>query len=104
MSLLRMAYLALAVWGAVHPLTLMFGWMASEGQGVSGLFAAWMVNGAVAGLAWDLMISAIALILWILAEVYVRRNWSSLLAIPATLLIGVSCGLPLYLFLRTRAS
>ena len=32
----------------------------------------------------------------------VRRNWSALVAIPATFLIGVSCGLPLYLFLRTR--
>ena len=104
MSILRMLYLALAVWGALHPMALMLGWMVSEGQFVSGLIAAWMANGAVAGLAWDLVISAIALTLWILAEVYVRRNYSSLLAIPATFLIGVSCGLPLYLFLRTRAS
>ncbi|HSG36474.1 MAG TPA: DUF2834 domain-containing protein, partial [Paracoccaceae bacterium] len=28
--------------------------------------------------------------------------WIALLAIPATFLIGVSCGLPLFLFLRTR--
>jgi hypothetical protein len=27
----------------------------------------------------------------------------ALVAIPATFCIGVSCGLPLYLFLRTRA-
>ena len=102
MSVLRMLYLALAVWGAVHPMALMLGWMSAEGQGVSGLISAWMANDATAGLAWDLVISAIALILWIVAEVSVRRNWSSLMAIPATLLIGVSCGLPLYLFLRTR--
>ncbi|WP_375174492.1 DUF2834 domain-containing protein [Pseudooceanicola sp.] len=102
MSLLRMLYLALAVWGTVHPMMLMLGWMSETGLGVTGLFAAWMANGAVAGLAWDLMIAAVALVLWILAEVWVRRNFSALIAIPATLLIGVSCGLPLYLFLRTR--
>lgn len=104
MSRLRMLYLALALWGALHPMSLMLGWMTSEGQGLPGLLSAWTANGAVAGLTWDLVISAIALTVWILAEVYVRRNYSSLLAIPATFLIGVSCGLPLYLFLRTRAS
>ena len=41
------------------------------------------------------------LTIWVLAEVAVRRNWVGLLAIPATFCIGVSCGLPLYLFLRT---
>jgi hypothetical protein len=102
MSGLRILYLLLAIWGAVHPLSLMFGWMAETGAGLAGMIDAWMANGAVAGLSWDLMIAAVALILWICAEVYVRRNWSSLLAIPATLLIGVGCGLPLYLFLRTR--
>jgi uncharacterized membrane protein YczE len=68
------------------------------------LVSAWTANHAVTGLTTDLVIAAIALIIWILAEVAVRRNWSSLLAIPATLMIGVSCGLPLYLFLRTRAA
>jgi hypothetical protein len=51
---------------------------------------------------WDLTIAAIALTIWIVAEVAARRNWLALVAIPATFAIGVSCGLPLYLFLRTR--
>ena len=59
MSILRMIYLALAVWGAV------------------------------------------TLTVWVIAEVAVRRNWLALIAIPATFGIGVSCGLPLYLFLRS---
>ena len=49
-----------------------------------------------------LVIAAIALTIWIIAETRVRKNWSALIAIPATYCIGVSCGLPLYLFLRTR--
>jgi hypothetical protein len=49
-----------------------------------------------------LTIAAIALTVWIIAETGVRKNWLALWGIPATWCIGVSCGLPLYLFLRTR--
>ncbi|MEM8578964.1 MAG: DUF2834 domain-containing protein, partial [Pseudomonadota bacterium] len=45
--------------------------------------------------------AAAALTIWIIAEVWTRRNWTALIAIPATFCIGVSCGLPLYLFLRS---
>ena len=54
------------------------------------------------GLTWDLTIAALALTFWVLTEAVPRRNWLSLLAIPATFCIGVSCGLPLYLLLRQR--
>lgn len=102
MSVLRMIYLALAVWGAIHPLYHFNQWFAEHGISVSGMIEAWQVNAASTGLFWDLVIAAIALTVWIVAEVAVRRNWIALLAIPATFCIGVSCGLPLYLFLRTR--
>ena len=36
------------------------------------------------------------------AEVVKHRRWRDLVAIPATFCIGVSCGLPLYLFLRSQ--
>ncbi len=55
-----------------------------------------------AGLVWDLTIAAIALTVWIIAEAVKTKNWLSLIAIPATFCIGVSCGLPLYLYLRDR--
>lgn len=102
MSLLRMIYLALAVWGAIHPMYWFIGYMRETGTGLSGLIDAWYVNASTTGLVWDLTIAAIALTIWVIAEVAVRRNWIGLLAIPATFCIGVSCGLPLYLFLRTR--
>ena len=102
MSPLRSAYLALAVWGAVHPMTWFIRWFSENGVSLTGMIEAWHANAATSGLVWDLTIAAIALTLWILAEVAVRRNLLALLAIPATFLIGVSCGLPLYLFLRTR--
>jgi hypothetical protein len=49
---------------------------------------------------WDLTIAAVALTVWVIAESVAERRWLGLLAIPATFGIGVSCGLPLYLFLR----
>ena len=102
MSVLRMIYLALAVWGAIHPMYYFIAWFNAEGYDLGKMIDAWHVNFASSGLVWDLTIAAIALTIWIIAEVYARKNWTALVAIPATFCIGVSCGLPLYLFLRTR--
>lgn len=102
MSPLRMIYLGLAIWGAVHPMYYFSIWFRENGLDLGGMMQAWNVNAASRGLVWDLTIAAIALTVFIVAEVAVRRNWSALIAIPATFCIGVSCGLPLYLFLRTR--
>lgn len=101
MSPLRMVYLALAAWGAVHPMCYFIAWFRENGFDIMGMVDAWHANAAASGLVWDLTIAAITLTVWILAEVAVRRNWGALIAIPATFCIGVSCGLPLYLFLRT---
>jgi hypothetical protein len=102
MSSLRGVYLALAVWGAVHPMYYFLQWFQENGFDLMAMVDAWHVNAAASGLVWDLTIAAIALTVWILSEVMVRKNWSALIAIPATFCIGVSCGLPLYLFLRSR--
>ena len=102
MSGLRILYLALAVIGALWPMSYFLAYFGSDGGSLPGLFALWTANDAVTGLSLDLMIAAAALIIWCIAETRVRKNWIALTAIPATLFIGVSFGLPLYLFLRTR--
>lgn len=101
MTPLRWLWLVLAVWGAVHPMWHFVAFM-QGGGGLGALIDSWYVNRGTEGLVWDLTISALVLTIWVLAEVRVRRNWEALLAIPATFCIGVSCGLPLYLFLRSR--
>jgi hypothetical protein len=101
MSPLRLVYLALAVWGAIHPMFYFLRWFGENGWSLARMIAAWHVNDATSGLVWDLTIAATALTVWVLAEVWTRKNWIALVAIPATFGIGVSCGLPLYLFLRT---
>ena len=102
MSPLRLTYLALAIWGAIHPMYYFISWFLENGWSLLAMVDAWHANLATSGLVWDLTIAAVALTVFILAETWVRRNWIALLAIPATYCIGVSCGLPLYLFLRSR--
>lgn len=102
MSPLRVLYLLLAVWGTVHPMYYFIGWFSANEWSLLAMVDAWHANLATSGLVWDLTVAATALTVWILAETWVRRNWIALIAIPATFGIGVSCGLPLYLFLRSR--
>jgi hypothetical protein len=102
MTPLRLVFLTLAVWGAVHPMFWFVTHMRETGTGLVGLYTAWHANASTTGLTWDLTIAAIALTVWIVAECRTRRDWLGLIAIPATFGIGVSCGLPLYLFLRSR--
>jgi hypothetical protein len=102
MTRLRLLWLALALWGAIHPMYWFVTYMVETGTGLSGLIDAWYVNASTTGLTWDLTIAAIALTAWVIAETLRSRDWLRLLAIPATFCIGVSCGLPLYLYLRDR--
>ncbi len=102
MARIRLVYLGLAVWGAIHPMWWFLAYMRETGTGLAGLIDAWYVNASTTGLTWDLTIAAITLTVWIIAETVSRKRWLGLIAIPATFCIGVSCGLPLYLFLRSR--
>ena len=102
MSKLRMFYLSMSIIGAVVPMVFVLGWLNSGGA-LFGLVAAWSANGASTGLMWDMLISALVLSVFALVECINRRDYFPLVAVPATFMIGLSCGLPLYLFLRTRS-
>ncbi|KPP84039.1 MAG: Protein of unknown function (DUF2834) [Rhodobacteraceae bacterium HLUCCA08] len=102
--MIRWAFLGLAIWGAVHPMAWFVAWFRDNGLSLPGMIEAWHANAATSGLVWDLTIAAIALTLWVIAESLRHRHWAGLIAIPATFCIGVSCGLPLYLFLRLSRS
>ena len=100
---MRHLWLALAIWGAIHPMYYFITWFQANGWDIMAMVDAWHVNAATSGLVWDLTIAAVALTVWIISETLRSRDWLRLLAVPATFCIGVSCGLPLYLFLRSRA-
>lgn len=99
---MRPVFYLLALWGAIHPMYYFITWFQANGWNLWTMVDAWHVNAATSGLVWDLTIAAVTLTIWILVEVFRSRNYLSLIAIPATFCIGVSCGLPLYLAMRDR--
>ena len=99
---MRYVWLGLALWGAVHPMFWFVTFLRQNAWDFGAMIDAWYVNASTTGLVWDLTIAAIALTLWILAETWARRDWAALVCIPAIYCIGVSCGLPLYLWFRSR--
>ena len=102
MSGLRAFYLLLTVIGTLVPLVYYVPWMQETGAGFSGLIDAWKMNGATTGLYYDMVFTAIALNVCMVVETYYRKDYWVLICIPLTYLVGVSCALPLFLFLRAR--
>ena len=100
--MIRYVYLALAVIGAVLPMSYFIAWFETYGYDLGAMVEAWNVNDATTGLVYDLTVTFAALIVWILYETLQNGRWLNLIAIPASLMIGVSCGFPLYLYLRSR--
>ncbi|WP_156679238.1 DUF2834 domain-containing protein [Sphingomonas profundi] len=94
-------YLALAAIGALLPLSAFVPWLVAHGADPAAFVAELFATRIGAFFGWDVIVSAVVLILFVLVEGRgVRHGW---LAIPATLLVGVSCGLPLFLALRARS-
>jgi len=102
MSVLRLIYLAMAIIGTIVPMMYFVPWMQQNGTDLSALISAWKATPATTGLYYDMLIAAISLNIWIVVETYIRKDYWVLICLPATYLIGVSCGLPLFLFLRSR--
>jgi hypothetical protein len=99
---MRWLYLALAVIGAAVPYSQFVPWWLEHGLNfplmLTELFSTRM--GAFFGL--DVLIAAIALLAFIRREATRLKLPATWLPIAATCLIGVSCGLPLFLYLRER--
>ena len=96
----RSLYLGLCVPGAAIPNSLFLPWVGAHGlsprQFVADLFA----NGVSAFFGMDVVISAIVLATFVLVEgarIALPRRW---VPIVATCVVGVSLGLPLFLYQR----
>lgn len=99
---MKWLYLALAVLGAALPYSQFVPWLAEHGLDLSALFAELFSTRVGAFFGLDVIVSAVVLIVFVLRE-GTRRRMSFLWApIAATLSVGVSCGLPLFLFLREQ--
>lgn len=95
---LRTLYLLLAIAGAALPLSQFLPWLAEHGLDLPLFFRELFVNRISSFFALDVIVSAAVLITWIL-HAKTRHGW---IAITGTLLVGVSFGLPLHLYFRTK--
>jgi hypothetical protein len=99
---MRWIYLSLALVGAVLPYSQFLPWLAEHGPDLPLLLTELFSTRAGAFFGLDVLVSAVVLIAFIRRE-GARRKMSMLwLPVAATCLVGVSCGLPLFLYLRER--
>jgi hypothetical protein len=96
-------YAALAVLGAALPLSAFVPWAVEHGFDVPLFVAELFANRISSFFAWDVIVSGVVLIVFVLVQGRrdgVPHRW---LPIAALCVAGVSCGLPLFLMLRERA-
>jgi predicted exporter len=96
-------YLALFVIGAVVPYLSFVPWLMDHGFDISRMVEELFANRISAFFGLDVVISALALFVFVSFEgrrAGVKHTWAP---VVATLTIGVSAGLPLFLFLRESA-
>ena len=99
---MRWLYLFLAVLGTVLPYSQFIPWLAEHGLNVRLLFTQLFLGHVSAFFGLDAIVSALVLLVFIVSEGRRRKIAMLWMPIAATCLIGVSCGFPLFLYLRER--
>jgi hypothetical protein len=99
--MMKRLYLLLAIIGAVVPLLLYANFFSTVEANLPLFVEAVLANNASAGIAADALIAAVAFLIWSFVDARalgVPRWW---LVPLATVLVGLSLGLPLYLYMRS---
>ena len=97
-------FLALAIVGTIGPYWFFVPWLADNGLDIPGLVAELFSTRIGAFFGLDVVISALVLFVFMLVERSRRPVKHVWVAVIGTLGIGVSCGLPLYLYLRENSA
>jgi hypothetical protein len=95
-------YLALCFFGAVLPYWQFVPWVAAHGLNLRLLLQELFANRISAFFGMDVMVSAVVLLVFMRLEsrrTEVGKRW---LPVLATLTVGVSLGLPLFLYMREQ--
>ena len=96
----KAVYLGLSIVGAVVPYCAFISWLTLPGHTPQVFIEQLFANRISTFFALDVLLSAVALIAFIQRENLRVKIRHSALAVLATVLVGVSCGLPLFLYLR----
>lgn len=97
---MKYLYLIFAILGLVLPYSQLIPFLMENGLNIS-LFISQLFANRISGFfGWDVIISAVVLIPFIIVESKKLKITNYWIAIVGTCLVGVSFGLPLFLFLR----
>lgn len=96
-------YLACAIAGAIIPYSQFVPWLAEHGPDAKGFVVELFSTRIGAFFGLDVLVSAVVLLAFIVWEGRRQRVPMLWAPVAATCLVGVSCGLPLFLYLRERA-
>lgn len=99
---MKYVYAILCLLGIVLPYCAFIPWLGEHGFNLT-LLVEQAMGSSISAFAWlDVLISAIALIGFILVEAKRLRMARAFIPILGTCLVGVSFGLPLFLLMRER--
>jgi hypothetical protein len=96
---MRNVYLLLTLVGTVVPYVFFLGHFQAAGFGPGDFFAGAFANGVAGGLTADVLIASAAFWVYLTSRKVAGRGWYMLLNVT----IGLSCALPLYLYVTERA-
>ena len=102
MTTIRIVYLVFLVLGIVMPMPHYWMWFDRNPGGIASFLDAASVNHASAAMAMSLFVAGAVTVVFTAAECVARRDRVGWVAVPVTVVLGPSVGLPLYLFLRSR--
>lgn len=96
-------YLILCIVGAVTPWLFLFGFFGDKDASIPYFFISIFANHVASAVAADLIVSSVVFFAFVFFEgrrTGIRHLW---IYIPATMFVGLSFGLPLFLYHRARA-
>lgn len=95
---MKQTYLVMTIIGGVLPYVFFIEYFFSEGVDITAFIAALFVNGAASGFTVDLLVTSSVFWMYLIST-GVPKPW---LYIVVNLTIGLSCAVPLYLYLSER--
>ena len=99
---MKAVYLTLCVLGVVLPYWQFVPWLAANGLNMPLFFQQLFANRISAFFGMDVFVSAVALLVFVRSERARLSGVERWLPLIAVLTVGVSLGLPLFLYLRER--
>ena len=102
MDVTRTIFLGLTVAAVAFPVRRMVTWLSENDRDFDALVSTLTASDPARSVTGAVLIASTALIVFIIGEATLRRDWFSMICIPITLVFGVAVGMPLYLYLRLR--